>query len=164
MIKRFLLSFAVLPCLLLAAPVLASADTSGTGSGMAITIPSSVNVIARVAADVSVSITCNPFDSTNLYGYPQNGSVAVTLSQPSGQTVNSASGYLVQALTCDGTAHSYDVPVYFTKLFHGGAAALTATGFQSGYDLQQFCYPWGCYQQYVYVQEQATVLGAVQLQ
>src|SRR2546421_1211292 len=88
MVKRFLLSPGVLPIMLLAAPVIASAETIGSGSGMTISIPSSVDVLARVAASVPVSISCNGFDQQSAYNY---GSLQVTLSQASGKTVNSAS-------------------------------------------------------------------------
>jgi hypothetical protein len=167
MFAKVLRSLAVLPLLLAASTAVASAsaDTTGTGSGMSITLPNSATLIARVAVPVSAQITCSPPDLSNynIYGGPyfySNGSV--TVSQASGRTVNSATGFVNGQIVCDNTAHSYDISVLASAPFHNGAAAITGSASWT----EQFygclnVYPYGC--NYFTFQNSASAQGALSL-
>ena len=130
MFSKILRSMIVVPLLIAAGTVAASADTTGTGSGMSITVPSSATLVARVAVPLTVQITCSAPNLSNYFVY--NGPYissggSVTVSQASGKGVNNATGWINGALNCDGASHSYDVAILATSPFHPGQAAITGS-------------------------------------
>jgi hypothetical protein len=137
MLSKLLRSLAIVPALLVVTAVVAAADTTGTGNNMTITVPSSATLIARVAVPVTIQIQCtNTLDLTGISVY--NGpyiysSATVTVSQPAGRTVNSATGYTSQQIACDGATHSYQVSVLASAPFKNGAAAITSQANWSEY-------------------------------
>lgn len=130
MITRLFGSMILLPALLAAGTVGASADTTGNGSGMSLTVPSSAALIARVAIPVTVQISCRPPDLSvySIFNSPfVNSSGAVTVSQPSGRSVNSATGFVSGQIICDNTSHAYAVSILATAPFRTGQAAITGS-------------------------------------
>jgi len=164
MLNKLLRSFALLPVLLLATAVAAAADTTGSGNNMTLTVPSSATLIARVAVPVTVSIQCTGSLDTSSFYYLQgpyyNSNVAVTVSQPSGKTVNSATGFAGVPINCDGTTQTLPVSVLASVPFHQGAAAITASA-QWSESVYGCSYVLGC--GYFSVQANATAQGALSL-
>lgn len=128
MIGKLARSLAVVPLLVGLGTVSASADTTGTGINMTVTVPSSATLIARVAIPVTVQINCSAPDLSPYFifsGPFSNGSVSVTVSQAAGTSVNSATGSA--QIVCDNQAHSYSVSILASAPFRRGAAAITAS-------------------------------------
>lgn len=166
MISKVLRSMIVLPLLFAAGTVAASADTTGTGSGMSITVPSSATLIARVAIPVTVQITCSAPDlsSFSIFNGPfVNSGGSVTVSQASGRGVNSAVGNINGPITCDNSAHSYNVSIVATAPFHLGQAAITgfATFNESFFGCRNLP-PFGC--RFFTFQDSASAQGPLTLQ
>jgi hypothetical protein len=128
MFTKLARSVALVPLLIGLGTVSASADTTGTGPNMTMTVPSSATLIARVAIPVTVQITCSAPDLSqfSIFSGPfSNGSASVTVSQASGTGVNNATGSA--QIVCDNQAHSYSVSILASAPFHHGAAAITAS-------------------------------------
>ena len=163
MFSKILRSMIVVPLLLAAGTVAASADTTGTGSGMSITVPSSATLVARVAVPLTVQITCSAPSLSNYYVYYGpfvNSGSSFTVSQASGRGVNSASGSISGAIICDGASHSYDVSILASSPFHTGQAAITASASwgESFYGCLNVA-PYGC--NYFNLQDSASAQGAL---
>lgn len=137
MFTKILRSLAVVPVLLVMGTVVAAADTSGTGNNMTLTVPSSATLIAKVAVPVTIQITCTGGIDTSSFFYLQgpyySTSATVTVSQPSGRTVNSATGSTYQPIQCDGALHSYQFSVLASAPFRNGQAAITGSANWSEY-------------------------------
>jgi len=137
MFHKLLGSLVVVPVLLVMGAVAASADSSGTGYNMTITVPSSATLIARVAVPVTVQIACTGSVDTSgfwqVYGPYFSQGASVTISQPSGRSVNSATGFVNGPIACDGVTHSYQVSVLASAPFRNGQAAITASANWSEY-------------------------------
>jgi len=131
MLSKVIRSLFVVPVLLVMGTVAAAAATTGTGNNMTLTVPSSATLIARVAVPVTIQIQCTGGIDTSTFYYLQgpyyNSIGTVTVSQPAGQTVNSATGTVNQAILCDGASHSYQVSVLASAPFHTGQAAITSS-------------------------------------
>jgi hypothetical protein len=157
-------SLVVVPVLIALGTVAAAADTTGTGSNMTLTVPSSATLIARVAVPVTVQIQCTGSLDTSGFYYIQgpyfSSNASVTISQASGRTVNSATGYVNQTLVCDGTTHSYDVSVLASAPFRNGQAAITSSAGWTE-SLWGCSYFLGC--NYFSVQANASVQGPISL-
>jgi hypothetical protein len=164
MFSKVLRSLVVVPVLVAMGTVAAAADTTGTGSNMTLTVPSSATLIAKVAVPVTIQIQCTGSIDLSSFYYIQgpyfSSNGAVTISQASGRTVNSATGYLSQSIACDGTTHSYPVSVLANAPFRNGQAAITASAGWSEY-LWGCSYYFGCNS--FSVQANASVQGPISL-
>ena len=138
-VRAALICTALVACLAL--PAAASADTGSAGGGTAqVTVATAVPVIAKVAAVVDVSFTCDPFlimdrgtgtlvEST--VGHLVFG--GVTLTQASGKSITVAGADLPEGtpeatVVCDGvTSQTRSVTIMATTLpWKSGAAVATA--------------------------------------
>lgn len=131
MFSKVIRSLVVVPVLLVMGTIGAAADTTGSGYNMTLTQPSSATLIARVAVPVTVQIQCTgSLDTSSFYylnGPYYNSNGTVTVSQAQGRTVNSATGWINQAIVCDGASHSYQVSVLASSPFRNGQAAITSS-------------------------------------
>ena len=131
MFSKVVRSLLVVPVLVVMGTVAAAADTTGTGNNMTLTVPSSATLIARVAVPVTIQIQCTGnIDTSTFYyfnGPYYNSNGTVTVSQPSGRTVNSATGGINQPIQCDGASHAYSVSVLASAPFRTVSAAITAS-------------------------------------
>ncbi len=164
MLHKLLRSFALVPVLLLATVVAAAADTTGTGNNMTLTVPSSATLIARAAVPVTVSVQCTGSIDTSSFYYLQgpyyNSTIAVTVSQPSGKSVNSATGFSSGPIACNGSTETFPVSIVASVPFHRGAAAITASA-QWSESVWGCSYVLGC--GYFSVQANATAQGPLSL-
>jgi len=147
MLSKVIRSLVVVPVLVAMGTVGAAADTTGTGNNMTLTVPSSATLIARVAVPVTIQIECTGGIDTSTFYYLNgpyySSGASVTVSQPSGRTVNSATGTTNQAIQCDGASHSYQVSVLASAPFRTGQAAITSSANWSEY-LYGCSYVLGC--------------------
>jgi len=88
--------------------------------------------IAKAEADIPVTVSCA------LLANQTSGSIIVTVEQTSGSKVATGTGSV--PIGCDGTAHSYLVPVILKDgRWHTGQATVSATGDADGHGTVTTC-------------------------
>jgi hypothetical protein len=88
--------------------------------------------IAKAEADIPVTVSCA------LLANQTSGSIVVTVEQASGSKTEAGTGSV--PIVCDGTSHSYLVPVIVNDgHWHTGQASVSATGEADGHATVTTC-------------------------